>query len=90
MRQRHLAHRIPAASTPERQAELREITAAISRWLDALAPDDRALFIRRYYFGDDLKTLGSCCGQTGKQLSQRMLRLRRRLQSALEQEGITV
>ena len=81
---------IPAASTPERQAELREITAAISRWLDTLAPDDRALFIRRYYFGDDLKTLGSCCGQTGKQLAQRMLRLRRRLQSALEQEGITV
>ena len=81
---------LPDTNTPERQAELREITDCLSRWLDTLRPDDRALFLRRYYFGDELKTLGKLCGQTERQLAQRMLRLRRKLKSALEREGIAV
>lgn len=81
---------VPDMNTPERHAELSEITDAISRWLDGLQPDERALFLRRYYFGDELKTLGKLCGQTEQQLAQRMLRLRRKLKSALEREGIAV
>lgn len=81
---------IPDTNTPEQQAELHALSDAISRWLDTLAPDDRALFIRRYYFADDLKTLGRLTGQTERQLAQRMLRLRRKLKQALQQEGIAV
>ncbi len=81
---------IPDNATPERQAELHELSEAISRWLDTCQPDERALFIRRYFFADDLKTLARCCGQTPRQLAQRMLRLRRRLKAALEREGLTV
>ena len=81
---------VPDTYTPERLAVLREITDCLSCWLESLSPDDRALFVRRYYFGDDLKTLGICCGQTERQLAQRMLRLRRKLKKTLEQEGIAI
>lgn len=85
-----LSECVPDENTPERAAELHMLTDAISRWLSALTADERALFIRRYYYADDLKTLAKCCGQTEKQLAQRLFRLRRRLKAALEKEGIAV
>lgn len=81
---------LPDRNTPEKACELHVLTATIARWLDGLRPDERALFIRRYYFADDLKTLAELCGQTEKQLAQRMFRLRKRLRQTLEKEGIAV
>lgn len=81
---------VPDENTPERISELRALTDAISAWLSALTADERALFIRRYYFGDDLGTLSKLCGKTDRQLAQQMFRLRKRLKAALEKEGIAV
>ena len=79
---------IPDRRSPEREVESRVLTETISRWLDSLPGDDRALFLRRYWYGDGLQTLAAETGCTAPQMAQRMLRLRKKLRRALEEEGV--
>jgi len=81
---------VASGSTPEQVVENKLLAEAISNWLVSLSKDDRALFVRRYWFGDALRTLARECGVTQNQMAQRMLRLRKRLKVVLEQEGITL
>ena len=41
---------VPAAPSAEAAWEARETAAAVERWLDGLAPEDRWLFLRRYWY----------------------------------------
>lgn len=81
---------VPAPQDVGEAIELRELSEHISRWLDSLSADDRALFVRRYWYGDRLQALAKDCGYTASQLAQRMLRLRRGLRTLLESEGVTI
>lgn len=78
------------ASEVERVSDNARVSAAITVWLERLSSDDRALFIRRYWFGNAVKTLAAECGCTPAQMAQRMLRLRRSLRAELEKEGIEI
>lgn len=78
---------VPSPDTVERELEARQLSALISAWLDTLSPDDRALFVRRYWYGDGVGALARECGATQNGMAQRMLRLRRGLRAALEAEG---
>jgi RNA polymerase sigma-70 factor (ECF subfamily) len=80
---------VPSGDSTERSVERGLLTTAINNWLDTLGADDRALFVRRYWYGDALKTLAKESGVTQNQLAQRMLRLRKRLKTALEREGFS-
>ena len=60
----------------------------ISAWLDGLAQEDRWLFLRRYWYGDSVNALAGDLGTTANHLSQRLLRLRKKLRRTLEQEGV--
>lgn len=79
---------IPAPGGVEERVELGELSAIISRWLEGLDADDRALFIRRYWFGDAVKTLAAECGVSANSMAQRMSRLRSSLRTQLEAEGV--
>lgn len=81
---------VPAPQTVESAVEAAELTAAIQRWLEGLARQDRVLFLRRYWSGMPLKDLAALTGTTPDRLAHRMSRLRRSLRASLEQEGITV
>lgn len=81
---------IPSPVTVEQEIESRRISEIISSWLDTLPVDDCALFVRRYWFGDALRTLAEECGRTPSQMSQHMLKLRRMLRAVLEKEGVTL
>ena len=70
--------------------ERRRLSELISAWLDTLTASERALFVRRYWHGEGVAELARECGCTAKQLTQRMLRLRRRLKAYLEAEGATI
>lgn len=74
----------------ERTEESTHITAVINRWLDRLPDDDRAFFVRRYWYGDAVSDLAELCGCTPNQMAQRMLRLRRSLRAELEKEDIAL
>ena len=79
---------VPAALSAEEVWETREVAAAIDRWLDGLDRESRALFVRRYWYGEGVSELARECGCEPKRLTQRMFRLRRALRAFLEKEGV--
>lgn len=70
---------VPAGETTEERVEARELKRLLERWLDSLSYEERALFIRRYWYGEP----------AGKQ-AKRLWTLRQKLKAYLEQEGVTL
>ncbi len=83
-----LADAIPSPQTVEKHLEAEELGALISAWLRTLPPDDRTLFLRRYWNGEPLKDLARRRGETPERLAQRMYRLRLALKAELERNEI--
>lgn len=81
---------IPSPGGIEEEIESAELTEIINNWLRSLPHDERVIFMRRYWFGDSLKSLAEKCSTTPDKLAGRIYRLRRKLKSALEKEGVSV
>lgn len=81
---------IPSSQSIEAEIEASILEDAISKWLYSLHQDDRVLFLRRYWFGDSLHTLALECVTTPNKLAGRIFRLRKKLKTALEKEGVSI
>lgn len=81
---------LPASGSVEDKLETKELAAAISRWLRTREPDDRVLFVRRYWYGEPCHELAREWNLLPNQMAKRMLKLRRSLKQSLEQEGFDV
>ena len=81
---------VPAAGTVEQEIEARELAAYIDEWLSGLAVEERVLFVRRYWYGDEVRQLAKQSGVSGVQMTQKMLRLRKRLKAFLEKKGVVL
>lgn len=81
---------VPAAGDVEQEIEAKELTEYINTWLAGLKPEDRALFVRRYWYGDEVRDLAKRCGISGTKMTQRMLRLRRKLKAFLTEKGVVL
>ena len=81
---------IPATESVEQEMEAKELTEYINSWLADLKQEDRVLFVRRYWYGDEVKDLARKCGVSGTQMTQRMLRLRRKLKEYLTEKGVVL
>ena len=81
---------IPSIESVEQEFEAKELTQYINIWLSELKAEDRVLFVRRYWYGDEVRDLARKCGVTGTQMTQRMLRLRRKLKAFLEEKGVVL
>lgn len=81
---------LPSVSDPAHLTEEREIAALIDQWLDTLPPNDRILFLRRYWYGDAVGTLAQTWNWSPNHMAQKLRRLRLSLKTALEKEGISV
>ena len=71
-------------------SNLRELGRMIGDWLRTRTPVERALFVRRYWYGERLRDLARESGQGENRLAGRMLRLRRDLRTYLELRGVEV
>ena len=67
-------------------SELDEALPA-SDGLASLSADDCALFVRRYWYGDEVKTLAAASGRSPNTVTKRLGRLRQSLRVQLEREG---
>ena len=85
-----LEAQIPALETVETEYAARALTAALNTFLDGCGEEDRFLFVRRYWFADSVSHLAGVLHCTPHRVSVRLFRLRKRLQSYLEKEGISV
>lgn len=77
-------------SSMEDQLDARLLGSAIDRFLDTLSQENRVLFLRRYWFGDDIPTLARDTGMRQGTVSVRLHRVREQLKDYLIKEGISV
>ncbi len=68
--------------------DARALGQSIDRFLGDLDPSDRRLFLRRYWFGDSIRSLSKEAGLAENTLSVRLHRIRRKLKDHLSKEGI--
>lgn len=85
-----LEHCVPSGQSTEEAVDSILLGDYISKWLESLSADDRALFLRRYWFGESLRELSREVGTGEGHLAQKLYRLRLQLKKALENEGVVV
>ena len=83
-----LAECVAAPGGVEDALAAKELTAAIDRFLDGLDYTDRYLFMRRYWYGDDLAAIADTTGLAPRRISVRLFRLREKLKKQLAKEGM--
>lgn len=62
----------------------------ISNFVRGLPQQDRILFVRRYWYLDDIQTLATTMSMSQSQVKSRLHRIRLRLKTELEKEGVAV
>lgn len=81
-----LAECIPSGALEE-MVEARELGEAINRFLEKLSPDNRRLFLRRYWFGDSLDQISAGLRMRPNTAAVRLRRIRKQLREFLMGEG---
>ena len=85
-----LAEAIPSDMDVEKAYDAKELTEAINRFLASQSREDRWLFVRRYFFAEPVTELAKALRISRVSASVRLFRLRDRLKSFLQKEGLLV
>ena len=78
---------IPSNSDILEQLDIKETAKMIDAFLRNLSKKDRYIFIRRYWYLDSIDNICSLTGLNVGQIKMRLLRIRRKLLSKLNEEG---
>lgn len=81
---------VPDWQGPEQAAEERVLAEHISAFLRTQSPENRYMFLRRYWYGEDIAAIakGLNCGES--RVKSALFRTRKALRAFLEKEGIAV
>lgn len=79
---------LPGGTTPQQELENRESVKVLEGWLDTLTREERAVFLRRYWYGTGVAELAAQWGCTPNRMSQRLFKLRRRLKIYLQKREV--
>ena len=82
-----LAECIPASIDIEADYAAKELSAAISRFLDTLSYEDRFCFVRRYWFADSISDIAAATHRKAHFVSVKLFRTREKLLRYLKKEG---
>ena len=85
-----LAECVPSETDVEKEYAAKELAAAINTFIDGLGYDDKYLFMRRYWYADELSDIARQTGLNVNSISVRLYRLRKKLQKQLLKEGLLV
>ena len=83
-----LAECLPAESDVEGEYMAKELSAAISRFLDTLDYFDRFCFVRRYWYADSVRDIAAQTRRRSHYISVRLSRTREKLRQTLQKEGL--
>lgn len=78
---------IPDINSVEQEVEFNDLTSMLNNWLYSLSKEDRILFMRRYWFGEQLKVLEEAYHMSHGKMAKRMYNLRMDLKDKLKKEG---
>lgn len=79
---------IPSTVNVEADYMAKEISAAISRFLDTLSYEDRFYFLRRYWYADTVSDIATMTHGNSHRISVRLFRTRKKLYHYLSKEGL--
>ncbi len=74
--------------TVEGEMEEQELVRLIEDFLDTLSPENRVLFMRRYWFSDSYGEIADRTGFSEKNVSVRLTRIRKQLRRYFEERGV--
>ena len=74
-------------STMEETLDERELGRSINSFLGTLSPENRRIFLRRYWFGDSVQAIANTFALSENTVSVRLSRLRGKLKDHLIKEG---
>ena len=83
-----LEEAVPALENVETEFAARELSAAISQFLDTLSYADRFMFVRRYWYADPVSDIAAMMHTGSHRVSVRLSRTRNKLQHYLTKEGL--
>lgn len=84
-----LAEALPGNSLDE-QLDAKALGQAIDAFLYTVSPENRTLFVRRYWYGDSIADLALATHRTESALSVRLHRIRMQLKNYLIKEGFWI
>ncbi len=70
--------------------DAKETAAVITRFLDGRPPLQRQIFLRRYWFGDDIAAIARRFALREGTVKSNLFRMRERLRRVLEEEGVAL
>ena len=83
-----LAEVIPDRTDPEKQVELKELSAALKRFVAGLEDTEAQIFLARCWYMTGVKEIAEKYGLTPGSVSTTLHRTRRKLQNYLKEEGL--
>lgn len=81
---------IRAQDSVEDEYTVKETVEAINRFLEGLERQSRMMFVRRYWFADSLTDIAEQFHISERNVSLRLVRVRKKLKKYLEKEGIWI
>ena len=81
---------IPAGDRAEDGAEALALKHSIDSFLETCTPQQRNVFVRRYWYFDSVSEIGRRYGFSQSKVKTMLFRLREGLRSHLEKEGYTI
>ena len=75
-------------SDPEREVEVKELEAAIDRFVNGLPEKDQLIFLSRYWFLAPVAEIAQKAGCSQSRVKTTLFRLRKKLQTMLQEEGL--
>ena len=81
---------IPSESSVEAEYEAGQISSVIDSFLAASKPENRIIFVRRYWYADSIASISERFGMSESKVKSSLLRTRNKLKACLENEGVTL
>ena len=72
----------------EREADSRELSEALGRFLAGLGEENRRFFLRRYWYAESVKEVAKNCGVSESKVKMSLHRTRKKLREFLQEEGL--
>ena len=79
---------LTAPDTVESEVEAKELARLLEQFLDTVSEENRVIFLRRYWFFDSYEDIACRAGLTEKNVSVRLVRLRKQLRKWLWERGV--
>ena len=80
----------PAAPSAEEEYDADRLALLINRFLATLDKESRILFVRRYWRADSIEDLARAFGMSRHNVSVRLSRIRKKLETYLTEEGVSL